>query len=269
MGYMGIEFVSPEMRRNTQVMLSGRVDELKALIAENGNRALPTTLVNGEGISCINSYQLAYALYDTYAYDSDQKWFKEHHVGELLEIHKTMCPPNTHVDYSKLGFVSWNNWEYYDEDDKELLLNSGVRQCDIDLTNYGAQHFEKETIDLLQKGASPYFMDVADEDYRDKDGNMHWYYGNLAPLLCHLDSEWCDQWDVYSLSWSEKNIDKLDDEDLCRHLCCLFNAGASQRMLYIIDKYIKDDVREKGAELLKRYDAYYPILRYNPEYENR
>ena len=98
---------------------------------------------------------------------------------------------------------------------------------------------------------------------------MHWYYGNLAPLICHLDSEWCDQWDIYGLSWSEKNIDKLDDEELGRHLCCLFNAGASQRMLYIIDKYIKDDVREKGAELLKRYNAYYPILRYNPENEDK
>ena len=51
MGYMGIEFVSPEMRRNTQVMLSGRVDELKALIAENGNRVLPIALVNWDGIS--------------------------------------------------------------------------------------------------------------------------------------------------------------------------------------------------------------------------
>ena len=268
MGYMGKKFVSPEMRRNTLVMLNGRLDELRALIAENGNRPLPTILVNGEGVSCINSYQLAYALYDAYAYDSDQTWFKEHHIGELLEIHKTMCPPNNHVDYSKLGFVSWNGFEYYDEDDTELLLKSGVRQCDIDLTNYGKQHMEKEVIELLQMGASPYFMDVADVDYLDKDGNMHWYYGNLAPLLCHLDSEWCDQWDVYNLSWYEKNIDKLDDEDLCRCLYCLFNAGAAQRMLYIIDKYIKDDVREKGAELLKRHNAYYPILRYNPENEN-
>ena len=51
MEYMGIKFVSPEMRRNTQVMLNGRVDELKALIAENGNRVLPIALVNWDGIS--------------------------------------------------------------------------------------------------------------------------------------------------------------------------------------------------------------------------
>lgn len=264
-GYMGIEIISPEMRRNAKAVLSGRIDELKALIAETGNLVLPIALVNWDRVDCINSYQLAYALYDAYAYDSDQTWFKEHHVMDVLNLHKTMCPPNDHVDYSKIEFLSWNDFEYYDEDDIETLLKSGVRQCDIDLTNYGMQHMEKEVIELLQRGASPYFMDVADEDYRDKDGNMHWYYGNLAPLLCHLDSEWCDQWDVHGMSSYENNIDNLDDEDLCRYLCYLFNAGASQRMLYIIDKYIKDDVREKGAELLKRYDSYYPILRYKPD----
>ena len=71
------------------------------------------------------------------------------------------------------------------------------------------------------------------------------------------------------MSELENNIDNLDDEELCRYLCYIFNAGSSMRMLYIIDKYLKDDVREKGTELLKRYDAYYPILRYRPEYEDR
>ena len=51
MGYMGKKFVSPEMRRNTLVMLNGRLDELRALIAENGNRVLPIALVNWDGIS--------------------------------------------------------------------------------------------------------------------------------------------------------------------------------------------------------------------------
>ncbi len=57
-------------------------------------------------------------------------------------------------------------------------------------------------------------------------------------------------------------------EIICEYLCCLFNAGASMRMLYIIDKYMKDDVRQKGIELLKRYDANYPLLNYKPDYED-
>ena len=265
MGYRGIELVSPEMRRNTQVMLSGRVDELKALIAETGNRFIPIAMVNWDGVDCINSYQLAYALYDAYAYDSDQTWFEEHRIMDMLNVHKSMCPYNAHVDYSKLGFISWNDFEYYDENDIETLLKSGVPQCDIDLANFGMQHMEKEVIDLLQKGASPYYLDVTDDTNIDKNSVVHWCYANLASLLCQLDSEWCDQWDLHGMSNLEKNIDHLDDEELCMYLCYLFNAGASMRMLYIIDKYMKDDVKEKGVELLKRYDAYHPILRYKPE----
>lgn len=261
MGYMGIEIISPEMRRNTKAVLSGRIDELKALIAESGNLVLPIALVNWDRVDCINSYQLAYALYDAYAYDSDQTFFREHHVIDVLNLHKTMCPPNDHVDYSKIEFLSWNDFELYDESDIENLLKSGVKQCDIDLSNYGLQHMEKEVIELLQKGASPYFMDHTNEIH-SKDGKTIWCYENLAPMLCRLVNVWCDQWDLHGMSSYENNIDNLDDEDLCRYLCYIFNAGASMRMLYIIDKYIKDDVREKGSELLKRYGSYYPILRY-------
>jgi hypothetical protein len=83
-----------------------------------------------------------------------------------------------------------------------------------------------------------------------------------------LDSAWCDQWALDGMSDFEENIDTLSNQKLCMYLCCIFNAGASMRMLYIIDKYIRDDVREKGIELLKRYDAYFPLLHYKPEYED-
>ena len=264
MGYMGIFVNSPEMRRNAQVMLSGRVDELKSLISQCDNHALPIASIKCNGIPCtINSYQLAYALYDTYAYDSDQTWFKEHHIMDMLNLHKSMCPYNSHVDYTKFDFISWNDCEFFYEDDIEMLLKSGVPQCDIDLANYGLQHKEKEVIDLLQKGASPYFKDVTDDiKYID------WHYCNLAPMPYELDSAWCDQWALDGMSDFEENIDTLSNQKLCMYLCCIFNAGASMRMLYIIDKYIRDDVREKGIELLKRYDAYFPLLHYKPEYED-
>ena len=45
----------------------------------------------------------------------------------------------------------------------------------------------------------------------------------------------------------------------------MFNAAASQRMLYIIDKYITDEARAKGEELMREYNAYYPILRHKPD----
>ena len=269
MGYMGIFVNSPEMRRNAQVMLSGRVDELKSLISQCDNHALPIASIKCDGIPCtINSYQLAYALYDTYAYDSDQTWFKEHHIMDMLNLHKSMCPYNSHVDYTKFDFISWNDCEFFYEDDIEMLLKSGVPQCDIDLANYGLQHKEKEVIDLLQKGASPYFKDVTDDINKDKSGLIDWHYNNLAPMPCVLNDVWCDQWALDGMSDFEENIDNLTDDELCMYLYCLFNAGASMRMLYIIDKYIRDDVREKGIELLKRYDAYFPLLHYKPEYED-
>jgi hypothetical protein len=33
----------------------------------------------------------------------------------------------------------------------------------------------------------------------------------------------------------------------------------------LVDKYISDEARAKGEELMRKYDAYYPILRRKPE----
>ena len=45
----------------------------------------------------------------------------------------------------------------------------------------------------------------------------------------------------------------------------LFNAAASQRILYLVDKYITEEARAKGEELMRKYDAYFPILRHKPK----
>ena len=63
----------------------------------------------------------------------------------------------------------------------------------------------------------------------------------------------------------EKDIDSFEDDDLETIAYAMFNAAASMRMLYVVDKYITDEARTKGEELMKKYDAFYPILRYNPE----
>ena len=61
------------------------------------------------------------------------------------------------------------------------------------------------------------------------------------------------------------NNNSLEDEDLEIISFAMFNAAASQRMLYIIDKYITDEARAKGEELMREYNAYYPILRHKPD----
>lgn len=45
----------------------------------------------------------------------------------------------------------------------------------------------------------------------------------------------------------------------------LFNAAASQKILYLVDKYITDEARAKGEGLMRKYDVYYPILWHKPE----
>lgn len=262
MEYMGIRLTSSEMIRNAKAILGGNIEKVKKLIVESNNSPLPIAAIEWEGEkSSINSYQLAYALYDAYAYNSDQTWFESHNIKAILNLHKELCPYLPHIDYSLIGFISWNNFDLYDEDEIEMLLKSGVKKCDIELTNYGVQHKEKEVIELLQKGASPYYIDTTDDTFEDK---TYLCYQNLATLLWRLDSTWCDQWELNFLPSYAEEIDSLDSEELSRLLCYLFNAGASMRMLYIIDKYIDDNVREKGAELLRRYDDYHPILRHKP-----
>ena len=151
-----------------------------------------------------------------------------------------------------------------DKEEIELLKRDGASDIDIELTNAGMQHKEEKVIELLQKGASPYFLNLT--EYIGKPNReIHYGYFEVAMLLSQLDSEWCDQWDIHGLTLLRKDISLLDDEDLELIVFDLFNAAASQRILYLVDKYISDEARAKGEELMRKYDAYYPILRRKPE----
>jgi hypothetical protein len=88
---------------------------------------------------------------------------------------------------------------------------------------------------------------------------------NNGKPLPVFDVDWGDQWDLYGLTKWERDINSLEDEDLKTISSAMFNAAASQRMLYIIDKYITDEARGKGEELMRKYDAYHPILRHKPD----
>lgn len=168
-----------------------------------------------------------------------------------------------HLDYSKIPFVDYYDQDYFDEEDIEELKTDGALDIDIELTNEGIRHNEEKVIELLENGASPYFLNHWNSGRNYKD--YPYGYSEVAFLLCNLDSEWCDQWDHYGLTLLRKDIESLEDNDLENLVFSLFNAAASQRILCLVDKYIKDEARAKGEELMRKYNAYYPIIRSKPE----
>ena len=257
-----IKINSDEKRRNLVAMLSGDVEQVESLLKQNNGKPLPVFDASwGDEYFYFDSYLFSYVLYDALLYDNDDKDYRGRNIPEMLDLHKRLCEPMKHPDYSKISFVNYNDDEYFDEGDIEDLKKDGTRDIDIELTNEGIQHREEIVIELLKKGASPYFLN----HWNWGPNYQHYGYLEVAFLLCHLDSEWCDQWDIYGLTLLRKDIGSLDDEDLELIVFDLFNAAASQRMLYIIDKYITDEARAKGEELMRKYDAYHPILRRKPD----
>ena len=250
------------MKNNLIAMLSGDVKKIEELIIASLNHPVPIAVAgwSGEKIH-IDSYLFSYVLYDALLYDNDDTDYKGRNIPEMLDLHKRLCEPMKHPDYGKIPFIKYNDWDYFDEEDIEDLKKDGARAIDIELTNEGIQHREEKVIELLKKGASPYFLN-------------HWNWGQnyqpygyleVAFLLCHLDSEWCDKWDIRGLSLLRKDINALTNEDLEEIVLNLFDAAASQRILYLVDKHITDEARAKGEELMRKYDAYYPILRRKPK----
>ena len=255
------------MRRNLVAMLSGDVEQIESLLKQNNGKPLPVAFVDwGDKVFHIDSYQFSYVLYDALLYSDDESDYRGRNISELLDLHIRMCNQIKHPDYSRYSFIIWNDDDYLDEDEIAMLRKDGAADIDIELTNEGIQHKEGKVIELLKKGASPYYINRIDAaGIEEKE--IHYGYNEVAQLLCHLDSVWCDQWDIYGLTLLKKDINSLNNDDLELMVFALFNAAASQRILYLVDKYITDEARVKGEELMRKYDAYYPILRHNPEKE--
>lgn len=260
-----IKINSEEKRRNLIAMLSGDVEMIESLLRQNNGKPLPVFDAGwGDDYFFFDSYQFCYVLYDALLYSNEEKDYRGRNIPEILDLHERMCGQVSHLDYGKIPFISWNDDNYLDEDEIAILKEGGASDLDIELTNAGIQYKEEKVIELLKKGASPYFINLTDcAGIESKE--IHYGYYEVAMLLCHLDSEWCDQWDINGLSLLRKNINSLNDDDLELIVFDLFNAAASQRILYLVDKYITDEVRAKGEELMRKYDAYYPILRHKPE----
>lgn len=259
-----IKFTSEEMKRNLITMLSGDVKKIEELIIASHNHPVPVAVADwGDEYFYFDSYLFSYVLYDALLFDNDDTDYRGRNIPEMLNLHKRLCPPMKHPDYGKIPFISYNDWDYFDEEEIEDLKKDGARDIDIKLTNEGIQHREERVVELLKKGASPYFFNRLNygRDYPD----YHYGYMEVSYLLSHLDSEWCDQWDIHGLTLLRKDISLLDDEDLELIVFDLFNAAASQRILYLVDKYISDEARVKGEELMRKYNEYHPILRRKPE----
>ena len=260
-----IKINSEEKRRNLVAMLSGGVEMVESLLRQNNGKPLPVFDAGwGDDYFNFNSYQFCYVLYDALLYSNDERDYFGRNIPKMLNLHKRLCGQMRHLDYSEFPFISWNDDDYLDEDEIAILKGSGTSDIDIELTNAGVQHKEEKVIELLKRGASPYFINLTDySGITNKE--IHYGYYEVAMLLCHLDSEWCDQWDINGLSLLRKDINSLNDDDLELIVFDLFNAAASQRILYLVDKYITDEERAEGEELMRKYDAYYPILRHKPE----
>lgn len=259
-----------EMRMNLIAILSGDVEKVESLIKASNNQPLLVGYTEwGDERINIDSYLFSYVLYDALMFDRDDTDYRGRSIPEMLDIHKRLCGPMKHPDYGKIPFITWNDWDsYLDDDDIEVLKGDGVSDIDIELTNEGMLHNEERVIDLLKEGASPYFLNRTDSIGFEKQGKKYHYgYYEVAMLLCQLDSVWCDQWDIYELKLLRKDLDTLGNEDLGQIVWNLFDAAASQRILYLVDKYISDEARAKGEELMRKYDVFFQILRHRPEIE--
>ena len=260
-----IKINSEEKRRNLVAMLNGDVEKVESLLRQNNGKPLPVLDAGwADDYFCFDSYQFCYVLYDALLYSNDERDYIGKNIPEMLDLHKRWCGQMRHPDYSKYPFVSWNDDDYLDKDEIAILKEDGASDIDIELTNAGVQHKEEQVIELLKRGASPYFINLT--NYAGTESKeIHYGYYEVAMLLCHLDSEWCDQWDINGLTLLREDINSLNDDDLELIVFDLFNAAASQRILYLVDKYITDEARTKGEELMRKYDAYFPILRHKLE----
>jgi hypothetical protein len=257
-----------DKRRNLVAMLSGDMEQVESLLKQNNGKPLPVFDAEwGDEYFHFDTYIFSYVLYDALMFDNDDTDYHGKNIPEMLDLHKRLCGDIKHPDYSKYSFVSWNDWDYLDEElDKEeiaLLKRDGARDIDIELTRAGTQHKEDRVIELLKEGATPYFLNLT-EYFGQTNREIHYTYFEVAMLLSHLDSEWCDQWDINGLSLIRKDVKTLSDDDLGLIVFDLFNAAASQRILYLVDKYITAEAKVMGEELMRKYDVFHPILRRKP-----
>lgn len=250
------------VRHNLMAMLTGDVKQVEELLKQYNNNPIPIATINCEGVETqVDSNMFSYVLYDAFRYKGDYDLFGQRHIQELLDLHQRVCPPMPRPDYSKFDFLTYRGEIYSIDDDNEIemMIKDGASRQDIDLTNYGMIYKEDEMIWLLRSGFSPYFLDKRDLD--DEDDDCCYSYKEVAPLQSFHEMVISDQWESDGLDLlldesSLPNTKRLEDI-----LLGIFEIAASYRILYLVDKYITPEAREKGKKLMEEYCQHvYPIL---------
>jgi hypothetical protein len=123
---------------------------------------------------------------------------------------------------------------------------------------------ENEVVELLKAGASPYFLVTAPsstEMYIDKDGIPRHTYFDVAPMIEVSKMHSDDYWIEFIHDDLESDISSLPVQTLEEVVEGIFNVAACERILYLTDKFISDEARAKGEELmLKHLGEVYSIL---------
>ncbi len=252
------------MRNAVVSTLSGNVETMKVLLTSNNFNPMEIAQWSGErrGVNTngtINSFQLAQALSDALHND---KLLSKLNTDAMWQLHKDLFPDMERQPYDQLGFIIWNWFDnpgdnpYFDEHDEKELLATGVEKRDIHLTNFGVQHMEKEVVELLKAGASPYFLVTAPsstEMYVNKEGLICHTYFDVAPMIELTKIHSDDYWNNFDCNSLEGDIYSLSTSTLEEVLEGIFNVAACERILYLTDKYICDEARDKGNELMLKY----------------
>lgn len=234
-------------------MLYGDIDKIENLIRANDNRPLP--------IGLTDSYEFAYALYDAFRFDKEKSRIYTRRVDEILNLHKSICSPQER-NYANCAYVSPYVLPVYDDDEYKALIDDGIADIDITLTEKSLEFDESAVIELLHKGACPYYLDRS--DLCIIDGNTEYEYGDISRLINCLSEE------VFYY-WHEGDYDKVkepkteSDEMLSSFIEDVFNVAANQRMLYIIGSNITEEARDRGVRLMSQYlGQVFPIMDYEP-----
>lgn len=267
-----LKIVNESMRNAVVSTLSGNVETMKEMIISNHFKPIEIAHWSGERRGAntngtLNSFQLAQAMSDALQRD---KLYSPLNVEAMWQLHKDLLPGIERTSYDQLGFVIWN-WldrpgdnPYFDEKDEKELLTTGVAKRDICLTNYGIQHMENEVVELLKAGASPYFLVTAPsstEMYIDKDGIPRHTYFDVAPMIEVSKMHSDDYWIEFIHDDLEGDICSLPVQTLEEVVEGIYNVAACERILYLTDKFISDEARAKGEELMmKHLGKIYSIL---------
>ena len=259
MGCISIE--NKEMIDVVVAVLTGNTDKMRSLIQANDYSPIKLARWSGErrGVSDegdIDSYQLSYAMFDAL---KQNELFDKLNVGKMWELHQELVPNKNRTYYDQFGFIIWNwmdePWDnlYFDENDEKELVKTGAKTEDVQLTNAGIQHMEKELVSLLKAGASPYFIvTIPDmtEAYIDKEGKLRHTYFDVAPMLEVTKVHSCDYWWEYIGDSLENDISSSSVSTLESIIEGLFNVGACERILHLTDKYISEQARHEGELLM-------------------